>query len=90
MFQGTTGVPKGVMLTHGNVIADVTTMDYFKNINLTHEAHLSFSPFFFIFFYLRSKNIYFYFYYYFFNFIFSGHNVQLLAARPYVRGLPCT
>uniref|UniRef100_A0A914XP98 long-chain-fatty-acid--CoA ligase n=2 Tax=Plectus sambesii TaxID=2011161 RepID=A0A914XP98_9BILA len=28
--SGTTGTPKGVMLTHGNVVADCTTLTYFK------------------------------------------------------------
>ncbi|KAI1711311.1 AMP-binding enzyme domain-containing protein [Ditylenchus destructor] len=43
--SGTTGTPKGVMLTHGNVIADCTTLDYFKNTKLTHQdVMMSFLP----------------------------------------------
>jgi len=43
--SGTTGTPKGVMLTHGNIIADGTTLDYFKNIDLcTTDVHFSFLP----------------------------------------------
>lgn len=33
--SGTTGTPKGVMLTHGNVIADGTTLDLFKNMKVS-------------------------------------------------------
>lgn len=36
--SGTTGTPKGVMLTHGNVIADSTTADYLKNSNLQRDV----------------------------------------------------
>jgi len=32
------GVPKGVMLTHGNIIADCTALDYFKNANLNNKV----------------------------------------------------
>lgn len=32
--SGTTGIPKGAMLTHGNVIADCTAVEYFKNTKL--------------------------------------------------------
>lgn len=33
------------MLTHGNVIADCTTLDYFKNTKLTHQdVMMSFLP----------------------------------------------
>lgn len=36
---------KGVMLTHGNIIADCTTLAYFKNVRLTtHDVMLSFLP----------------------------------------------
>ncbi|KAI6176239.1 Arachidonate--CoA ligase [Aphelenchoides bicaudatus] len=43
--SGTTGVPKGVMLTHGNVIADSSTLDYFKNVELsTGDVMMSFLP----------------------------------------------
>jgi long-chain acyl-CoA synthetase len=35
--SGTTGTPKGVMLTHANIIADATTLDYFKNTKMTTE-----------------------------------------------------
>jgi long-chain acyl-CoA synthetase len=43
--SGTTGTPKGVMLTHGNVMADGTTLDYFKNTELTSEdVMMSFLP----------------------------------------------
>ncbi|KAI6181270.1 Arachidonate--CoA ligase [Aphelenchoides besseyi] len=43
--SGTTGQPKGVMLTHGNIIADGTTLDYFKNIDLgTTDVMMSFLP----------------------------------------------
>ncbi|KAI1714218.1 AMP-binding enzyme domain-containing protein [Ditylenchus destructor] len=43
--SGTTGTPKGVMLTHGNVIADCTTLDYFKNTKLTsQDVMMSFLP----------------------------------------------
>uniref|UniRef100_A0AC34QHB7 Long-chain-fatty-acid--CoA ligase n=2 Tax=Panagrolaimus sp. JU765 TaxID=591449 RepID=A0AC34QHB7_9BILA len=43
--SGTTGTPKGVMLTHGNVIADGTTLEYFKNTELTSDdVMISFLP----------------------------------------------
>ncbi|KAH7714877.1 long-chain-fatty-acid--CoA ligase 6-like isoform 5 [Aphelenchoides avenae] len=43
--SGTTGTPKGVMLTHGNVIADGTTLEYFKNVNLDYnDVQMSFLP----------------------------------------------
>jgi long-chain acyl-CoA synthetase len=43
--SGTTGTPKGVMLTHGNIIADSTTLDYFKNVDLcTNDVQFSFLP----------------------------------------------
>ncbi|CAD5227713.1 unnamed protein product [Bursaphelenchus xylophilus] len=43
--SGTTGTPKGVMLTHGNVIADGTTLDYFKNFNVSPtDCMMSFLP----------------------------------------------
>uniref|UniRef100_A0A0M3J374 long-chain-fatty-acid--CoA ligase n=1 Tax=Anisakis simplex TaxID=6269 RepID=A0A0M3J374_ANISI len=35
--SGTTGTPKGVMLTHGNVIATTTVFQYLKNVKLTNE-----------------------------------------------------
>ena len=40
--SGTTGVPKGVMLTHGNIIADCTALDYFKNTKLGHNVRIHF------------------------------------------------
>ena len=43
--SGTTGTPKGVMLTHANVIADCTTVEYFKNTKLTNDdVMISFLP----------------------------------------------
>ena len=43
--SGTTGTPKGVMLTHGNVIADATTLDYFKHTGMTSaDVMMSFLP----------------------------------------------
>uniref|UniRef100_A0A915EUD8 long-chain-fatty-acid--CoA ligase n=1 Tax=Ditylenchus dipsaci TaxID=166011 RepID=A0A915EUD8_9BILA len=43
--SGTTGTPKGVMLTHGNVIADCTTLDYFKSSKLDYkDVMMSFLP----------------------------------------------
>lgn len=43
--SGTTGTPKGVMLTHGNIIADGTTLDFFKNVDLcTDDVMMSFLP----------------------------------------------
>lgn len=43
--SGTTGTPKGVMLTHGNVIADGTTLDYFKHTELcSDDVMMSFLP----------------------------------------------
>uniref|UniRef100_A0A7E4ZYC3 Long-chain-fatty-acid--CoA ligase n=1 Tax=Panagrellus redivivus TaxID=6233 RepID=A0A7E4ZYC3_PANRE len=43
--SGTTGTPKGVMLTHGNIISDGTTLDYFKYTNLSSEdVMISFLP----------------------------------------------
>jgi len=43
--SGTTGTPKGVMLTHGNIIADSTTLAYFKNVDLdTTDVQISFLP----------------------------------------------
>ncbi|CAD5220434.1 unnamed protein product [Bursaphelenchus okinawaensis] len=43
--SGTTGTPKGVMLTHGNIIADGTTLDYFKNFNVSpDDCMMSFLP----------------------------------------------
>ena len=32
--SGTTDMPKGVMLTHGNVIADVTALEFFDDIGV--------------------------------------------------------
>lgn len=43
--SGTTGTPKGVMLTHGNVMADATTLEYFKYTELTSDdVMMSFLP----------------------------------------------
>jgi len=43
--SGTTGAPKGVKLTHGNIIADGTTLDYFKNVDLcANDVAISFLP----------------------------------------------
>ncbi|PAV66465.1 hypothetical protein WR25_22503 [Diploscapter pachys] len=43
--SGTTGTPKGVMLTHKNVVADVTCIDYFKNSNFNMtDSMMSFLP----------------------------------------------
>jgi long-chain acyl-CoA synthetase len=43
--SGTTGTPKGVMLTHGNIMADGTTLDYFKYTELTSDdVMMSFLP----------------------------------------------
>lgn len=43
--SGTTGTPKGVMLTHGNIIADGTTLEYFKGLNVgPHDVMMSFLP----------------------------------------------
>ena len=36
--SGTTGTPKGVQLTHGNVIADATTLLFFKNSGIVAEV----------------------------------------------------
>lgn len=36
--SGTTGTPKGVMLTHGNIIANGTTLLYFRNTKLNHQV----------------------------------------------------
>uniref|UniRef100_A0A0M3J386 long-chain-fatty-acid--CoA ligase n=1 Tax=Anisakis simplex TaxID=6269 RepID=A0A0M3J386_ANISI len=35
--SGTTGTPKGVMLTHGNVIATTTVFQYLTNVKLSNE-----------------------------------------------------
>jgi long-chain acyl-CoA synthetase len=42
--SGTTGTPKGVMLSHGNVVADCTTLDYFKNTKLGKREDLTYEP----------------------------------------------
>jgi len=43
--SGTTGNPKGGMLTHGNIIADCTTLDYFKSIYLSsNDVAISYLP----------------------------------------------
>ncbi|KAE9554238.1 hypothetical protein FO519_002537 [Halicephalobus sp. NKZ332] len=43
--SGTTGTPKGVMLTHGNVMADGTTLEYFKYTELnSDDVMISFLP----------------------------------------------
>lgn len=43
--SGTTGTPKGVMLTHGNIVADVTTLDYFKYSDINNkDVMISFLP----------------------------------------------
>lgn len=43
--SGTTGVPKGVMLSHGNIVADCTALDYFKNTKLgSTDVMMSFLP----------------------------------------------
>ncbi|KAI1717755.1 AMP-binding enzyme domain-containing protein [Ditylenchus destructor] len=43
--SGTTGTPKGVMLTHGNIIADCTTLDYFKYADINNkDVMISFLP----------------------------------------------
>lgn len=36
--SGTTGTPKGVMLTHGNVIADATALEYFKASKINSDV----------------------------------------------------
>lgn len=36
--SGTTGTPKGVMLTHGNVISDGTALEYFKYTRLDKDV----------------------------------------------------
>ena len=38
--SGTTGTPKGVMLTHANIIADGTTLEYFKATKF--DQHVSY------------------------------------------------
>ncbi|CAI5437559.1 unnamed protein product [Caenorhabditis angaria] len=43
--SGTTGTPKGVMLTHANVIADGTCMDFFKHTGIrATDLMISFLP----------------------------------------------
>uniref|UniRef100_A0A7E4VBD5 Long-chain-fatty-acid--CoA ligase n=1 Tax=Panagrellus redivivus TaxID=6233 RepID=A0A7E4VBD5_PANRE len=43
--SGTTGEPKGVMLTHANIIADGTTLDFFKTTNFDrNDVMMSFLP----------------------------------------------
>jgi len=43
--SGTTGTPKGVMLTHGNVISDGTALEYFKYTRLDKDdIMMSFLP----------------------------------------------
>ncbi|GMR48200.1 hypothetical protein PMAYCL1PPCAC_18395 [Pristionchus mayeri] len=43
--SGTTGTPKGVMLTHANVIADATTLLYFKKTAIVDtDVMISFLP----------------------------------------------
>ncbi|GMR46570.1 hypothetical protein PMAYCL1PPCAC_16765, partial [Pristionchus mayeri] len=43
--SGTTGMPKGVMLTHGNVIADATTCLYLKRTEIVEtDVMISFLP----------------------------------------------
>jgi long-chain acyl-CoA synthetase len=43
--SGTTGKPKGVMLTHGNIIADCSTLTYFKRAQLgADDVMISFLP----------------------------------------------
>jgi long-subunit acyl-CoA synthetase (AMP-forming) len=43
--SGTTGIPKGVMLTHGNVIADATIAEYFKYGECTPTVSTLFLPY---------------------------------------------
>lgn len=43
--SGTTGTPKGVMLTHGNVIANSSVLEYFKHSRLhDSDVMMSFLP----------------------------------------------
>ena len=50
-MQGTTGLPKGVMLTHYNVVANSAQADRFDSRGLSWDmdAHLGVLPFFHIY-----------------------------------------
>lgn len=37
--SGTTGTPKGVMLTHGNIVADTTIAEYLTHTKLDHNVN---------------------------------------------------